>query len=89
MWSYLRLVYALPYKNPGNYIRFSETLAKSLKDDKGVFWANQFDNYQQKSHYLTTGPEIAKPIKFNIDGFICAIGTGGTISGVSEFLKEK
>ena len=86
----LRLVDALPYKNPGNYIRFSETLAKSLKDDKGVFWANQFDNLSnKKSHYLTTGPEIINQLNSNIDGFICAIGTGGTISGVSEFLKGK
>tara|TARA_B100001057_G_scaffold123313_1_gene122152 strand:- start:386 stop:1387 length:1002 start_codon:yes stop_codon:yes gene_type:complete len=86
----LRLVEALPYKDPGNYIRFSENLSKSMKSDKGVFWANQFDNLSnKKSHYLTTGPEMFNQLNSKIDGFICAVGTGGTISGVSEYLKEK
>ena len=86
----LRLVEALPYKDPGNYIRFSENLSKSMKSDKGVFWANQFDNLSnKKSHYLTTGPEMFNQLNSKIDGFICAVGTGGTISGVSEHLKEK
>ncbi len=86
----LRLVDALPYKNQGNYIRHSESLSKSIKNDKGVLWANQFDNLSnKKSHYLTTGPEIYNQLCGNIDGFICSIGTGGTISGVSDFLKEK
>ena len=86
----LKLVDALPYKNPGNYIRYSETLAKSIVNDHGVLWANQFDNLSnKKSHYLTTGPEIYKQLSQKIDAFICSIGTGGTISGVSQFLKEK
>ncbi len=86
----LILVDALPYKDPGNYIRYSESLAKEIKNSKGVFWANQFDNLSnKKSHYITTGPEIYKQLSGNIDGFICAIGTGGTISGISAFLKEK
>ncbi len=86
----LKLVDALPYKNPGNYIRFSEILAKSIKNPNGVLWANQFDNLSnKKSHYLTTGPEIYKQLDGKIDSFICSIGTGGTISGVSSFLKQK
>ena len=86
----LKLVDALPYKNPGNYIRYSETLAKSIVNDHGVLWANQFDNLSnKKSHYLTTGPEIYKQLSQKVDAFICSIGTGGTISGVSDFLKEK
>ena len=86
----LKLVDALPYKNPGNYIRYSETLAKSIVNEHGVLWANQFDNLSnKKSHYLTTGPEIYKQLSQKVDAFVCSIGTGGTISGVSDFLKEK
>ncbi len=86
----LRLVDALPYKNPGNYIRYSETLSKSISNNNGVLWANQFDNLSnKKSHFLSTGPEIYKQLDGRVDGFICSIGTGGTISGVSEFLKAK
>jgi len=86
----LKLVEAVPYKNPKNYIRFSETISKTIKNKHGVFWANQFDNISnKKSHYLTTGPEIWKQMSGNIDAFICSIGTGGTLSGVSNFLKEK
>ncbi len=86
----LRLVDALPYKNPGNYIRFSESLSKTIKNEHGVLWANQFDNLSnKKAHYLSTGPEIFNQLGGKIDGFICSIGTGGTISGVSDFLKEK
>ena len=86
----LRLVDALPYKNPGNYIRFSESLSKTIINKHGVLWANQFDNLSnKKAHYLSTGPEIYNQLGGNIDGFICSVGTGGTISGVSDFLKEK
>ena len=86
----LREVEALPYKDPGNYIRFSETLAKKIKNDNGVFWANQFDNLSnKKAHYLTTGPEIWKQLDKKVDAFICSVGTGGTLSGVGQFLKEK
>ena len=86
----LRLVDALPYKDPGNYIRFSEKLSKTIKNPNGVLWANQFDNLSnQKSHYLTTGPEIYKQLSGKVDGFICSVGTGGTLSGVSRYFKEK
>ena len=86
----LKLVKALPYKDPGNYVRFSETLSKKIKNKNGVFWANQFDNKSnQKAHYLTTGPEIWKQLSGNIDGFVCSVGTGGTLSGVGNFLKSK
>ena len=86
----LREVEALPFKNPGNYIRYSETLAKEIKNDNGVFWANQFDNISnKKAHYLSTGPEIWKQLDKKVDAFICSVGTGGTLSGVNQFLKEK
>ncbi len=86
----LRLVDALPYKNPGNYIRYSERLSQEISDPNGVLWANQFDNLSnKKSHYLTTGPEIYSQLAGKVDAFVCAIGTGGTIAGVSKFLKEK
>ncbi len=86
----LREVEALPYKDQGNYIRYSEKLSKEIKNDNGVFWANQFDNLSnKKAHYHSTGPEIWKQLNGKVDGFICSVGTGGTLSGVSEFLKEK
>ena len=86
----LKLVKAVPYSNPNNYIRFSETLSKKIKNTHGVLWANQFDNLSnKKSHYLTTGPEIWDQLSGKIDAFICSIGTGGTLAGVSNFLKEK
>ncbi len=86
----LKLVDALPYKDPGNYIRFSEKLAKEIKNPHGVLWANQFDNLSnKKSHFETTGPEIWNQLSGNVDAFICSIGTGGTLSGVSNYLKEK
>ena len=83
-------VEALPYKNPGNYIRVSEKLSKEISNPNGVLWANQFDNLSnKKAHYLTTGPEIFDSLSNKLDGFVCSIGTGGTISGVSSYLKEK
>ena len=88
----LKLVPALPYSNPGNYIRQSESLSKELnKDSKNnVLWANQFDNIaNQMAHYETTGPEIWEQTEGNIDAFTCSVGTGGTLSGVGKFLKEK
>ena len=86
----LKLVKALPYKDPGNYVRFSETLSKKIKNKNGVFWAYQFDNKSHhKDHFLTTGPEIWKQLSGNIDGFVCSVGTGGTLSGVGNFLKSK
>ena len=88
----LKLVPALPYSNPGNYIRQSELLATELnKNSKNqVLWANQFDNIaNQNAHYETTGPEIWEQTEGKIDAFTCAVGTGGTISGIGKFLKEK
>ena len=87
----LRLVPAAPYKDPNNYVRYSETLAKDLSKDTsgGVIWANQFDNIaNQEGHYQTTGPEIWKQTKGSIDAFICSVGSGGTIAGISRSLKE-
>jgi cysteine synthase len=88
----LREVPAAPYKNPNNYVHVSERLAKELaaREPKGVLWANQWDNLANRNgHYTTTGPEIWQQTDGKVDGFICAIGTGGTLSGVSIFLKER
>ena len=88
----LKLVPALPYSNPGNYIRQSETLASELNKSErnGVLWANQFDNISNMNgHFDTTGPEIWAQLDGKVDGFTCAVGTGGTLAGVSRYLKEK
>jgi cysteine synthase A len=88
----LRLVPAKPYKDPGNYVRYSEQLAKELAETSpgGVIWANQFDNTaNMRGHYRTTGPEIWQQTDGHIDGFTCAVGSGGTIAGVGRFLKER
>ncbi|HZF35640.1 MAG TPA: cysteine synthase A [Candidatus Angelobacter sp.] len=88
----LREVPAAPYKNPNNYVHVSERLAKELatREPNGVLWANQWDNLANRNgHYTTTGPEIWQQTDGKVDGFICAIGTGGTLSGVSIFLKER
>jgi cysteine synthase A len=82
----LREVPAVPYKDPNNYVHVSERLAKEL----GAFWANQWDNTANRDgHYRSTGPEIWEQTEGRINGFTCAIGTGGTLAGVSKFLKEK
>jgi len=82
----LREVPAVPYKDKNNYVHVSERLAKEL----GAFWANQWDNTANRDgHYRSTGPEIWEQTAGRIDGFTCAIGTGGTLAGVSKFLKEK
>ena len=88
----LRLVPAVPYKDPNNYVRYSETLADELRADLGgnVLWANQFDNVaNQDGHYRTTAPEIWQQTGGRVDGFTCAVGSGGTIGGISRYLKEQ
>src|SRR5919108_2928910 len=88
----LREVPAVPYKNPENYIHVSRRLAEELaaREPNGVLWANQWDNLANRhGHYTTTGPEIWQQTEGKDDGFVCAIGTGGTLSGVSLFLKER
>ncbi|HET6222471.1 MAG TPA: cysteine synthase A [Dongiaceae bacterium] len=88
----LREVPAVPYKNPDNYVHVSERLAKELaaSEPNGAFWANQWDNLaNRQGHYKTTGPEIWQQTDGKVDGFICAIGTGGTLSGVGLALKER
>jgi cysteine synthase len=82
----LREVPAVPYKDPNNYVHVSERLAKEM----GAFWANQWDNTANRDgHYRSTGPEIWEQTDGRVDGFTCAIGTGGTLAGVSRYLKEK
>ena len=88
----LRLVPAVPYKNPDNYIHYSQRLAEELNEslDTGAFWANQFDNTANREvHIQTTGPEIWQQTDGKVDGFICAAGTGGTLAGVVDALKQK
>ena len=83
---------AVPYANPGNYVRFSGTLAeeRAKTEPNGAIWANQFDNVaNRQGHYETTGPEIWEQTQGRIDGFICAIGSGGTLAGVAMALRER
>ena len=83
---------AVPYKNPNNYIKYSARLAEALNEtrDGGVLWANQFDNTDNRlAHIEMTGPEIWEQTNGTIDGFACAVGTGGTLAGMSLSLKEK
>src|SRR5213075_2143642 len=88
----LRLVPAVPYANPGNYVRYSGTLANEIaaQEPNGAIWANQFDNLaNRRGHYETTGPEIWPQTDAKVDGFTCSVGTGGTLSGVGIALKER
>jgi cysteine synthase A len=83
---------ALPFKNPNNYQHIARRLADKLAQSEphGVLFADQWNNMDnRKAHYTTTGPEIWEQTSGKIDGFICAIGTGGTIAGTSTFLREK
>jgi len=88
----LRQVPAVPYKDPNNYVHFSERLAKEIdaSEPNGAIWANQFDNVANRDgHYKTTGPEIWQQTDGKVDGFICAVGTGGTLAGIAKYLKEQ
>jgi len=83
---------AKPYKNPNNYVKLSGRLAQKLNAElpNGAIWANQFDNVaNRRAHIETTGPEIWDQTQGKIDGFICAVGSGGTLGGVSMALKAK
>jgi len=88
----LRLVPAVPYANPMNYVRYSGRLAEEIaaQEPNGAIWANQFDNLaNRRGHYETTGPEIWEETDSRVDGFTCSVGTGGTLSGVGIALKER
>jgi cysteine synthase A len=88
----VREVPAVPYKNPDNYVHVSRRLAEDLArtEPNGAIWANQFDNLANRDgHYRTTGPEIWRQTNGKIDGFICAVGTGGTLAGVAAALRER
>ncbi len=87
----VREVPAVPYKNPGNYVHVSRRLAEDLArtEPNGAIWANQFDNTANRDgHYRTTGLEIWRQTGGKVDGFICAVGTGGTLAGVAAALRE-
>ncbi len=83
---------AVPYSNPDNYVRYSGRLAEELniREPNGAIWANQFDNVaNRQAHVETTGPEIWEQTGGRIDGFICAVGSGGTLAGVAEALRSR
>ena len=82
---------AVPYKNPNNYVHFSRRVAeeRAATEPNGVLWANQFDNTANRQiHFDTTGPEIWSQTDGKVDGFTCAVGSGGTLAGVTMALKE-
>jgi len=83
---------AAPYSNPNNFVRYSDRLAKELAktEPNGVIWANQFDNVaNRQAHVETTGPEIWEQTGGKVDGFCCAVGSGGTLAGVAAALQPK
>mgnify|MGYP001244714450 CR=1 FL=1 len=83
---------AVPYANPNHYVKYSQRLAEEMAktEPKGAIWANQFDNVANRNaHYETTGPEIWEQTDGKVDGFICSVGSGGTLGGVSMALKER
>jgi len=83
---------AVPYKNPNNYVKYSGRLAEKLArtDPAGAIWANQFDNVaNRQAHIETTGPEIWEQTQGGVDGFVCAVGSGGTLAGVAMALQPK
>jgi cysteine synthase A len=82
---------AVPYRDANNYVKISGRLAEELAktEESGAIWANQFDNVaNRRAHIETTGPEIWEQTSGKVDGFICAVGTGGTLAGVAIALKE-
>lgn len=83
---------AVPYRDPNNYVRYSGRLAEALAGSEpgGAFWANQFDNVaNRQAHVDATAPEIWAQTGGRVDGFICAVGSGGTLAGVAEGLRAK
>src|SRR6201997_2670778 len=83
---------AVPYSNPNQYQHVGRRLAEQLRktEPNGVIFADQWNNLDnRKAHHETTGPEIWRDTDGKVDGFICSIGTGGTIAGISTFLREK
>ncbi|MEM9937776.1 MAG: cysteine synthase A [Pseudomonadota bacterium] len=83
---------AVPYSNPNHYARYSGRLAEELNESEpnGAIWANQFDNTaNRKAHYETMGPEIWEQTSGKVDAFICAVGSGGTLAGTAQALREK
>jgi cysteine synthase len=83
---------AVPYRNPNNYVKVSGRMAQRLarEEPNGAIWANQFDNLaNRRGHYETTGPEIWRQTEGQVDGFVCSVGTGGTLSGVGIALKQR
>jgi cysteine synthase len=83
---------AVPYSNPNNYQHIARRMAEQLRqhESNGVLYADQWNNLDNRlAHYLSTGPEIWRQTDGKIDGFVCAIGTGGTLAGISQYLREK
>jgi cysteine synthase A len=83
---------ATPYRNPNNYVKYSGRLAAKLAETEpnGAIWANQFDNVaNRQAHIETTGPEVWEQTGGKVDGFICAVGSGGTIAGMALALQPK
>jgi cysteine synthase A len=83
---------AVPYRNPNNYVKISGRLAEQIagEDPNGAVWANQFDNVaNRQAHIESTGPEIWDDTGGKVDGFICSVGTGGTLAGTGLYLKER
>lgn len=83
---------ALPYADPRNYVRYSGALAaeRAKSEPNGAIWANQFDNVaNRQAHIETTGPEIWRQTEGRIDGFICSVGSGGTLGGIAMALRER
>ena len=88
----LHEVPALPYRDPNHYVHVAGRLAEHLAraEPNGAIWAQQFDNVaNRQGHYETTGPEIWEQTGGEVDGFICAVGTGGTLAGVARALRER
>ncbi len=82
---------AVPYANEMNYVKYSNRLAEELdaKEPNGAVWANQFDNVaNRQAHFEATGPEIWRQTDGEVDGFVCAVGSGGTLAGVAEALRQ-